>query len=487
MAWAKEAQGVLVFLGTVLHIVLSIVFCVRILIRENISGPARLAWFIVIVTLPIFGTLVYLLTGETNLRLSLRNRHGTVMERLRREVPEAFEGPAASLSGIPCPRRKVFHYGKSINGFAAVSGNSAELMPDDATHQARLVADIDAAEVSVNHFAYIWLDDQNGREIAEALIRAAKRGVTCRAGVDHLGARRFVKTQTWRRMGEAGVECQIAMPLESWFGVSIITRADLRNHRKVSVIDGRIAWLGSRNTADPAFLPKARHGPWIDVALRVEGPVTNQVQALFASDWMLFSDAKPRDFQFDGVAQSGGFTAQFRGTGPLERHLSSSQMFCTLFEMAERQLLVTTPYFVPDVPVDNALRSAALRGVDVRLILPRSNDSWLVKSASQGFYDGLLEAGVKIFEHGPGLLHSKIATIDEEMVLLGSSNLDLRSFDLNFENDLLLHDAALARAIAERQAQYLAQSQKVTLESIRARPLLTRLRDNVMATMGPVL
>jgi cardiolipin synthase len=162
-------------------------------------------------------------------------------------------------------------------------------------------------------------------------------------------------------------------------------------------------------------------------------------------------------------------------------------MFCTLIEQAQDELTLSTPYFVPDVPVLHALKSAARRGVRVSLILPRRNDSRIVQAAARGNYRGLLQAGVAIFEHGPGLLHAKTLTIDGDLSFIGSTNLDMRSFDLNFENDLLLRDAALTQAIRARQGAYIAQSERVALDAVRAWSPLRRAWNNLLATLGPVL
>lgn len=471
---------------TAAHLLLVVMISVRVLLRENISSSARLAWIIVVLTLPIVGLVAYLLLGEVYLPKDIRNRHQVAFSALRAAHPAVFGGHE-SLRQLPAHIQQPFRLGQSINGFAAVPGNTAELMADSETSHERLIADIDAATDSVNLLYYIWLTDRTGTEIGEALIRAVARGVTCRAAADNLGSRRLLKSDLWRKMEKGGVQLQVAMPLNSVFGISLITRADLRNHRKLTVIDGKIAYIGSKNAADPGFAPKAKFGPWIDIMLRVQGPVVNQVQALFASDWMLQSDSTPGDFQFAALPDPKGFPAQFRGTGPLERQQSAAQIFCTLFEMARSELIVTTPYFVPDLTVLAALQAAALRGVTVILILPKRNDSWVVKAASRGVYRALLEAGVEIREHGPGLLHSKIVTVDGEVTLLGSTNLDLRSFDLNFENDLLFHDKPLTTQIRARQQTYLDQSERVTRAEIRARPMLARLRDNVIATLGPIL
>ncbi|MCV2893063.1 cardiolipin synthase [Lentibacter sp. XHP0401] len=469
-----------------LHFLVSGTTALRILLRENISPSARMAWFIVIITMPVLGLTAYLLFGEARISSSLRARYAKVITQIKQTQPQLFKQTNA-LDDIPKHAQKPFRFASSINGFQPSQGNTAKLMQDAAETQRRLIADIDSARDSVNILFYIWLTDTTGTEIAQALIRAAKRGVTCRAAADNLGSRKLFKSPLWKDMATAGVQLQAAMPLPSLFGLNLITRFDLRNHRKLTIIDGTTAYIGSKNAADPAFLPKAKYGPWIDIMLRVQGPVAAQAQALFASDWMLHTEVPADAFNFAAKPAAKGFPAQIIGTGPLENSLSSTQLFCTLFELAERELVITTPYFVPDSTVLSALQSAALRGVSVTLILPARNDSWIVKSASHGNYAALLRSGVHIMEHGPGLLHSKIVTVDDTVTLLGSSNLDLRSFDLNFENDLLFYDQNLTSQIRTRQESYLADAHPVSLQAIEGRSAPVRLRDNLIATLRPML
>ncbi|QEG43098.1 phospholipase D-like domain-containing protein [Roseimaritima ulvae] len=268
----------------------------------------------------------------------------------------------------------------------------------------------------------------------------------------------------------------------------VFSRVDLRNHRKISIIDGRITYCGSQNCADPEFRVKARYAPWVDIMGRFEGPVVAQNQLLFASDWMLNRpDAALSDFPLHSEALPGGFPAQVFGDGPTERRGATPQLFSTLMATAQQDLLISTPYFVPDSTVLDAIVGAAYRGVNVTLVFPKRNDSWVVAAVSRSYYRRLLEAGVKIYEFNGGLLHSKTLTVDGMVTLLGSTNMDLRSFDLNYENDILLHDPRFTAAVIQRQHDYIAQADAVTLPDVQAWSPLRRLWNNIFATLGPVL
>jgi cardiolipin synthase len=470
-----------------LHVVMVISFTLRILLRDDFSPPARLAWFVVLTFLPFVGSVAYFLFGEIN---NGENRLGVPLKTFghRHQNARSVTGHPETIERVIDPLyQPTFSYAGSINGYYPVMGNAAALMADGLETRQRLVADIDAAKEHVHVLYYIWLDDNTGTDIAEALIRAAQRGVTCRAMADGLGSRALIKSALWRRMKEAGVQVAVALSLKRLVRTVLTSRIDLRNHRKITVIDGMITYCGSRNAADPEFLVKAKYAPWVDIMLRLEGPVAAQNQLLFSHDW-----ARGTGEELDAILQSakpvdGGFPAQVTGHGPTERRASTPQLFTTAIACARNSLTLSTPYFVPDSTVLEALCSAAFRGVRVTLIFPKVNDSWIVAAASRSFYKRLIEAGCTIYEFKGGLLHAKTLTIDDMVSLIGSSNLDLRSFDLNYENNILMQDEALTKDIRERQSDYIARSEQVTLAEVAQWPYRKRIWYNVIATIGPIL
>lgn len=473
-----------------LHILIVVIFTARILLRDDLSPPARLAWFIVLVAVPYVGTVVYFLFGEVDLGHSADKRHARVFAEIHAKARPLMGAPGASAALIAPEYRPAFAYAASINGFHAVPGNHAEVMPDPATTRARMIADIDAATNHVHVLYYIWLNDGMGTALAEALIRAARRGVTVRAMADGLGSRRMIRSEMWARMGAAGVETAVALPLQNLPKLLLTSRVDLRNHRKITVIDGTVTWAGSRNSADPEFNVKAKYAPWVDIMLRFTGPVVTQNQLLFASDWMMATGQSLDAIPLPGppcTAPEGGFPAQVMGDGPTERRGATPQLFAALIGCAREVLTLSTPYFVPDATAFEALCSAAHRGVRVTLIFPARNDSWIVAAASRSYYRRLLEAGCTIHEYRGGLLHAKTLTIDGMVSLIGSSNLDLRSFDLNYENNILLQDPTTTAEIEARQAEYLAEAAPVTLEEVLRWRYTQRIWHNVIATIGPVL
>lgn len=466
---------------TVLHIGLFCLVSLRILARPQLNTHARTAWILVLLALPAFGVILYLLIGEIHFRGP---------DRARTDAAVAATKPAVQASGQTpdLPRwGPASGFASAINGFGVTTGNRAELLDSPAGARQRMIEDMDAARETISVLYYIWLDDQTGRNVADALIRAARRGVRCRAMVDAIGSHAFVASQTWRRLKDAGVETAVTLPIGNPLKTMLQRRPDLRNHRKITVIDGAICHCGSQNCADDAFLPKAAFAPWVDVMTRFEGPVAHQMNLLFAQNWLADHPEDIANFAREVSGVEDGFTAQVVGTGPNVNRDAIAQLFARIIFSARRELIITTPYFVPGEVVCGAILGAAISGVKVTLIVPRRNDSGFVARASRSYYPQLLAAGVTIAEYNGGLLHSKIMTVDGETTFLGSSNMDIRSFDLNFENDILLSDRALTADIRQRQMDYLARSTLVDPGEVRAWPFWRRIWYNAFATLGPLL
>jgi cardiolipin synthase len=472
----------------IVHALLLVGFSTRILLRNDLSSAARLAWFLVMLVAPYVGVGLYLLFGEISLGRTIHKRHDAIFAALRDMAGDRLGSCDRNLPGAVESEYQIAFRAASVDGFQTTLGNRGELLPDASTARSRLLEDIDQATESVQVLYYIWLEDTTGKNLAEALIRAARRGVTCHAIADGLGSRQFVRSQSWRAMREAGVNVTVALPMKWVIDTILFSRLDLRNHRKITVIDSRITWCGSQNCADPEFRVKPKYAPWVDIMLRFEGPVVSQCQMLFGSDWLLNSGQEtPSSLRINAEQMEGGFPAQLFADGPTERRGATPQLFATLLALARHEVVISTPYFVPNPTVLDAICAASIRGVNVSMIFPHRNDSWIVAAASRSYYKQLLDQGVQIFEYKPGLLHAKTFTIDRKLALIGSTNLDLRSFDLNYESDILLRDDALACAIFERQQSYIHDSTIVTKSQVDAWSYRQRLWNNVIATVGPVL
>ena len=479
---------ILTALWTGLYYLVHLAFLGRAILRPHREPASRVAWAVVIMALPIVGIVAYILLGEINIGRGRVARMREVLARLPNpaEVPGA---KAAHLQGeIPDRYVPLFRVGQSVNGFEPVGGNRARLLPDSNASVESMVADIDAAKEHVHLTFYIWLPDNNGLKVVEALKRAAARRVACRAMADGLGSRGLMASKHWQAMRDAGVQVAIALPLGNLLLRPFRGRIDLRNHRKILVIDNYITYCGSQNCADPEFLIKAKYAPWVDAMMRFEGPIARQNQLLFAGDWMAQVNEDLTEVLRQPLAPgAAGLTAQVIGTGPTARYSAMPEVFETLMYAARRELVITTPYYVPDEAMQAALCASARRGVATTVIFPARNDSWIVGAASRSYYGELLAAGVRIFEYEGGLLHTKSLTLDGEVTLIGSANMDRRSFELNYENNIQFYDPVLTAEMRRRQDAYLAQSHAVTAEMVANWPMSRRLWNNTIAMLGPVL
>ena len=460
----------------------------RVLLRPHRQPASRIAWVIVIIVLPVLGLVAYLLLGEANIGRKRVKQIRTILDRL--PVPNAAGGvnPDDSYEKVPHAYHHLFMAGKAVNGFSPVGGNRAELLEGSNQTIAAIVADIDAAQDHVHLLFYIWLPDNNGCRVKEALKRAAVRGVTCRAMADALGSRSLIESKHWQEMREAGVHLVQALPVGNLLFKPLRGRLDLRNHRKIVVIDNQVTYCGSQNCADPEFRIKAKYAPWVDATMRFEGPIVRQNQYLFAGDWEAETGEDLSVLLREPVESAQpGFVAQVIGTGPTVRFSAMPEMFVNLMFTARKELFMTTPYYVPDESMQLALCACARRGVETTIMFPRRNDSRIVSAASRSYYGELLAAGVRIFEYEGGLLHTKSLTMDGELTLIGSANLDRRSFELNFENNILVYDRMLTLQMRNRQESYLKSSRPVTDEIVATWPWYQQLWNNTVAMMSPLL
>ncbi|MCH2161469.1 MAG: cardiolipin synthase, partial [Phycisphaerales bacterium] len=375
---------------------------------------------------------------------------------------------------------------EQVSKSGPVRCNHIKLLGDTTMTAHQIIEDIDASKETCHLLFYIWLDDAIGTAVGEALIRAAGRGVACRVLVDAVGSRAFLKSDLTRSMRNGGVQVVAALPANPLR--TLFSRVDLRNHRKLVIIDDRVAWTGSQNMADASFAPKPKYAPWVDCAIRLTGPVVKEIQILFVEDWYLDTD----DFLEEHLNREceksdGNMIAQVVATGPNFFTEAASQLVQACIQCATAELVLTTPYFVPDAASTMNLAVAARRGVKVDLVVPHRNDSKLVALASRALYRPLLEAGVRIHEFTGGLLHAKTITVDRETAFITSANLDRRSFNLNFEAGVLVYDTDLASELRFLQQSYLNKSILIDRDAWLKRPTRKRILENSAGLLSPLL
>lgn len=484
--WSRDAGLVLLVVDVSARLALA----VRVILRRT-PVPVTLSWLLVLLFLPVFSWLLYLLVGEPRLGSRRARAYEELTERIEQEAVLHWGQGGMVRTPEQEPERSLAHLTTSVTGMPPLGGNEIELLGTGSSVLERIVEDIDRSRKHCHLLFYIWQATGTAGAVGEALIRAAERGVACRVLVDAVGSRPFLRSDLRARMDRAGVRVVAALPVNPVR--MLLARVDLRNHRKVAVFDGEVAYCGSQNMTDETFRVRGRAkvGPWIDATVRLRGPAVQALQTVFLRDWMMDSDERPEHahefFAPPAPVAGGGSIVHVVPSGPGPHADAIHQALLAMLYGAREEILMTTPYFVPDEATKSALLNAALRGVEVTLVLPDVLDARLVAAAARAHYDDLLAAGVRIAHHREGLLHAKAATIDRRMAMLGSANFDMRSFWLNFESTLFVYDADFAGRLRFMQRHYLNESQMIDPRAWRRRPIVRRFVDNCAQLLNPLL
>jgi len=463
---------------------------VRVVFRRYPLGVS-FSWLTLVLLLPFVGAAVYWVVGE--------NRRGSRRAARERELLGPYRAwqrtvlertPELAALPVPAAWRGLHQEALQLTGVPVMAGNQVQIYTEAVPVLLAIAEEIRHARYSCNLLFYIWHPGGATDAVGEALIAAANRGVACRVLLDAIGSQEFLRTSLCRRMREGGVKVIEALPVRLWR--LLLVRNDLRNHRKVVVIDGVRAYTGSMNLVDPRYFKReAGVGPWVDLMLQVTGPVVEHLAVVFAADWELETGEGLESLDGPGgirpVAAAGGTPIQIVPSGPGFHAGSAHQLLLSALYTAQRELLVTTPYFVPDDPFRAALVAAARRGVRVRLTVPARVDSRMVRYASRAHFQELLDAGVEIRCFRGGLLHTKALTIDGHLALLGTVNLDHRSFWLNFELLMVIYDPEVVGALRRVQSSYNEDADTLEAEGWRRRSLGLQFLENLAALAAPIL
>jgi cardiolipin synthase len=459
-------------------------------IKRRLPVGVSLAWLAIILIFPFVGAIIYLLVGEYRLGPRRARRAAAYRETCRAPLVPGPSADRVDLAALSPVGADVARLAGSALGAAVLPGNRLELQGKADAAFPALIADIDRARRYCHVEFYIWSPGGRADDVGAALTRAVKRGARCRVLVDAIGSKAFLKSELAKGLRQAGVRVVAALPagLLRW----LFARPDLRMHRKIAVFDGAVGYTGSLNLADPRlFKQKAGVGQWVDALVRVQGPAVATLDATFREDWALETGETLEPDSPTGEPPSqvpaGPAAVQVLPTGPDAHVEAIEQVVLMALYAATREVVLTTPYFVPSESLLYALLSASGRGVQVTLIVPAKVDSRLVHFASRAFQTDLLEAGVRVALFQGGLLHTKSITVDGQLSLFGSLNLDPRSLRLDFEITLAVYDTEFTAALRRLQQFYLDGSEMLDLAACRARSSLERFAEDTTRLVGPVL
>ena len=459
---------------------------IRIVVLGVIPGNRRpttaMAWLLCIFFLPYVGLVLFFMFGSS--RLSRRRRE--TQEGVNARVVAGTAGIASHLQAYAGPDwvKSVMTLNQNLGFFPALGGNTVQLYEDYQQSLDAMAEEVSRATEYVNAEFYIMSSDQCTNRLFTELEAAAARGVQVRVLFDHIGSLRVPGYRKMiKRLNASDIQWRRMLPLLPVKGQW--RRPDLRNHRKILVVDGRVGFTGSQNVIEPSYRKKANQKvgrKWVELMSRLEGPIVGALNVMFATDWSSETEesleSQLASNHWDSF--SGGSLCQVIPSGPGFATENNLRLFNSLLYCAEERITISSPYFVPDDSLLYAITTAAQRGVKVELFVSEQGDQFLVHHAQRSYYEALLSAGVRIFLYPkPAVLHAKHFTVDSDVAIIGSSNMDMRSFSLNLEVTVMMIDDSVVQRMRQVEDNYRSVSRELVLEEWVNRPILARYVDNV--------
>ncbi len=454
---------------------------------ENRNPSKTVAWLIVLMLLPLLGFLLYLVLGSSvRKRRLFKHKHleGDQLESIvQRQLQQLSADEVLFGHDVEQNQRLVrllLNNAKS----PVTNNNNFQVLTDGQQKFQALFAELEKATDHIHLMYYIFKDDQIGKDTQQLLMRKRAEGVEVRVMVDGLGSH-GTKSSFFQEMRDVGIKVAVFFPVQFPF---LSNRLNFRNHRKIVVVDGKVGLLGGMNIGDEYLSRDPKLGYWRDTHLLVRGDSVQVMQRTFLNDWFFVTREKITDPKYYPRAERvGNMLVQIVPSGPDAEFESIRQMFFAACATAERRIYLETAYFIPDDSIIMALKTAALSGVDVRLIVQGVPEYKLTYWASRSYFSEMLDAGVKIYQYQKGIMHAKVLLVDDEIAVLGSANFDIRSFLLNFEIGAFFYSREFARRLEDDFEQDLQNSLQVELASFRNRPLPERLKESGARLLSPLL
>jgi len=487
-------SSIIAVLISLSHWLIVIGLGLRIILKRRSTGVS-LAWLLIVGLVPFVGAVLYLFVGELWLPRRRIHAYEHFKESIASDLVKINEDWDITSDELPQLAKSLNAQSSNPLNVSAIGGNAVELYHTSENCIDTIVTDIDGAADSIRMLFYIW-DSQGHVELVEsALVRAASRGVSCKVMVDSAGSKRFLRSKRIKVLRDAGIE--VVEALHASILRVLFSRIDIRNHRKIITIDQQVAYTGSMNMVDPKFFGVDKGvGQWIDVMVRVCGPAACVLDLVARLDWaMELSENAEQDAKSEiksihktgKLISCGEVPTQIVPSGPDQAPRIAHDMLLTLIYNTEKRLIITTPYFIPSEAMLTAMTAAALRGVKVTLVVPHRVDSILVRLASKSYYEDLLDTGVQICAYRGGLLHAKTVTADDSVALVGTVNMDKRSFWINFEISLFAYDVSVVNSLRTVQQSYIDDSNTIRNDEWKKRSVPTRIVQNTAQLMAPIL
>lgn len=462
---------------------LVVISCIVVVLSENRNPIRSLAWVIALVSLPVVGLIFYAFFGRGLKGMHMISRHNK-RKMLNERHPERLDLESIGLTNAEKQLVKLCY---GLTRFPVTVNNDFRIFTDGREKFETFKTDLREARQSILIQYYIFLDDTLGNEIADILIAKAQQGVEVKVLYDHIGSF-SAHNRFFQRMRDNGIETH------PFFRVTfphLANRINWRNHRKVTVIDGRIGYIGGMNIADRYVSGDSPSYPggklWRDTHIRIEGDIIESLLYSFTVDWNFLKknpDPLPIPAENHIVNQCG---MQLCTSGPTTRWHNLSLCFMQAISNARRSIYIQTPYFLPTDSLLQALQVAALAKADVRIMIPARTDSKLLKYASYSYVTQCLKSGIKVYLYEPGMLHAKTMTVDHNFTTVGSTNFDFRSFENNFEGNIMFYDESFNKQMRDIFFSDIPYCRKLTYSDWSKRPILQRTLESIVRLFAPIL
>lgn len=468
-----------------------------VILLDNKPPQSTLAWLLTIYFLPFLGLLIYIFAGINWKKHKILQQRPE--ERFRQQLASVIEQQEAFLeqmgsgdtviSGWDSDIQKSMRLLLNSNHATVTLHNHYQVFHAGAAFFEHLKTDLEAAQSFIHMEFFIWKSDALGQELAEILCRKAREGVEVRLLFDGVGCFGRMSWAYKRQLRDAGVDFRIFLdPLN----VLISGLANYLNHRKIVVIDGQVSYLGGMNVGDEYLTGGKDFPSWRDTGLRLEGEITQQLQSIFATDWFNSSGkwlSEDKYFPEPKLAQQPTelVPMQLAFSGPDSDWYSLKQLFFNLIINADREVYIQSPYFIPDTGLATAMETAALSGVKIHLMMTGLPDKRIPFWAAETYFERILKAGGRIYRYQKGFLHCKTLVVDEQIASVGTCNMDLRSFELDYEVNAVVYDPGFARAIKSQFLEDLNHCQEITLSDVLQLSLWRKLRNALLRVLSPLL
>ena len=457
----------------------TVVSIVVVVISENRNPIKTVTWILAVVFLPFIGIIWYAIFGQDITKKYVISKR--MYSKLKRRPLDEMGTPVEIK--VPDEHDNLVNLLKHMDYNPVLGGNDVRIFTNGKDKFEQLFIDIENAKEHIHIEYYVLQCDEIGMRFQEALIKKAKEGLEIRIIYDSFGSRKL-KKEYIENFRMAGIEIEPFLKL-SWS--SITSRLNYRNHRKIIVIDGQVGYVGGMNIAD-RYIRGFEWGCWRDTHARIEGKGVQGLQSVFLIDWYFVSQTLITSRKYFPLLENlGDVPVQIVNSGPLNDDKNISHGIVQAIYDAKKSIFIQTPYFLPPDAMIDALQAAAIRGVDVRVMISKRSDVPLVQLASRSYIKNMLESNVKVYFYEKGFLHSKMMVFDDSLTLIGSANFDTRSFEQNFEVEAFIYNGKVAKDANEIFTVDQSNSQPVILKEWLKRPLSQRFFESVLRLFAPLL